>query len=207
MEVNTIVSNDEEFIPSDDGTTNIANQSQPDIGVKMSSTQPELYMIITNISKRANVKSLVLSGLAFGCRGFLVVGQKNFNFSSAFGAGDTGKAILKLVHRLDSLEQCVQFVQHSLHAQICGIEIIDSALNVDTEPFTTSICIMVGNEGMGLSAKQMKHCDYFIKIPQYGGGTASLNVSVAASIVMQRFFQWRIRQCREDQNQNYSNND
>jgi tRNA G18 (ribose-2'-O)-methylase SpoU len=201
MEVNT--SNDEEVIPSDDGTTTtITKPSQPDIGVILSSNQPELYMIITNISKRANVKSLVLSGLAFGCRGFLVVGQKNFNFSSAFGAGDTSNAILKLVHRFDSLEQCVQFVQHSLHAQICGIEIIDSALNVDTEPFTTSICIMVGNEGMGLSAKQMKHCDYFIKIPQYGGGTASLNVSVAASIVMQRFFQWRIRQCREDQDQN-----
>jgi tRNA G18 (ribose-2'-O)-methylase SpoU len=189
--------NDERVIPSyNDSTKAISKPSQPEFpGVHISSAQPELYMIITNISKRANVKSLVLSGLAFGCRGFLVVGQKNFNFSSAFGASST---IPKLVHRWDSLDQCVHFVKHSLQAQICGIEIMDSAVNVDTEPFTTSICIMAGNEGMGLSAKQMRHCDYFIKIPQYGGGTASLNVSVAASIVMQRFFQWRLNQGRED---------
>jgi tRNA G18 (ribose-2'-O)-methylase SpoU len=43
---------------------------------------------------------------------------------------------------------------------------------------------------MGLSAKQMKHCYNFINIHQYGGGTASLNVSIAASIVMQQLFQW-----------------
>ena len=30
-------------------------------------------------------------------------------------------------------------------------------------------------------------CDFFVYIPQYGGGTASLNVTVAASIVLQHF--------------------
>lgn len=158
---------------------------------------PELYMIITNISKRANVKSLLLSGLAFGCRGFFIVGQKNFDFSSAMGNNSSSSnsistTISNLVQRFESLDECVQYVKHTKQAQICGIEIVDSALNIDSDPFTTSICIMAGNEGTGLSERQMKHCDYFIKISQFGGGTASLNVCVAASIVMQRFFQWRI---------------
>ena len=30
-------------------------------------------------------------------------------------------------------------------------------------------------------------CDFFVYIPQYGGGTASLNVTVAASIVLHHF--------------------
>lgn len=48
---------------------------------------------------------------------------------------------------------------------------------------------MMGNEGQGMNEKQMAVCDGFVKISQYGGGTASLNVSVAASIVLQRFYQ------------------
>ncbi|KAI5057630.1 hypothetical protein GOP47_0027645 [Adiantum capillus-veneris] len=36
----------------------------------------------------------------------------------------------------------------------------------------------------------MAICDYFIYIAQYGGGTASLNVAVAASIVLHHFAVW-----------------
>lgn len=42
-------------------------------------------------------------------------------------------------------------------------------------------------QGMGLSAKECEICDFFVYIPQYGGGTASLNVTVAASIVLHHF--------------------
>lgn len=49
---------------------------------------------------------------------------------------------------------------------------------------------MLGNEGQGLSPKQMALCDRFVYIPQYGVGTASLNVAVAASIVLHHFSVW-----------------
>jgi hypothetical protein len=41
-----------------------------------------------------------------------------------------------------------------------------------------------------MSATQVAICDDFVYIPQYGGGTASLNVTVAASIIMQSFALW-----------------
>ncbi|BBG93251.1 tRNA/rRNA methyltransferase SpoU family protein [Prunus dulcis] len=44
--------------------------------------------------------------------------------------------------------------------------------------------------GTGLSAKELEICDFFVYIPQYGGGTASLNVTVAASIVLHQFGVW-----------------
>lgn len=49
---------------------------------------------------------------------------------------------------------------------------------------------MLGNEGTGLSPKQMALCDTFVYIPQHGQGTASLNVNVAAAIVLHRFACW-----------------
>eukprot|EP00884_Botryococcus_braunii_P005995 jgi/Botrbrau1/15397/Bobra.43_2s0025.1 len=49
---------------------------------------------------------------------------------------------------------------------------------------------MLGNEGAGLSEAQMRECDAFVYIPQYGCGTASLNVTVAASIALHHFALW-----------------
>jgi tRNA G18 (ribose-2'-O)-methylase SpoU len=47
-----------------------------------------------------------------------------------------------------------------------------------------STAFLVGNEGTGLSEAQKAVCDHFVYIPQYGNGTASLNVSVAAAIAL-----------------------
>ena len=41
-----------------------------------------------------------------------------------------------------------------------------------------------------MSAKQLKLCERFVYIPQHGPGTASLNVTVAASIVLHHFAVW-----------------
>jgi tRNA G18 (ribose-2'-O)-methylase SpoU len=47
-----------------------------------------------------------------------------------------------------------------------------------------TFALVMGNEGDGLSQAQMDACRHFVRIPQYGSGTASLNVAVAASIVL-----------------------
>ena len=57
-------------------------------------------------------------------------------------------------------------------------------------PFTGPTAFMMGNEGQGLSERHIQLCDSFVYIPQYGGGTASLNVAVAASIVLHQFAVW-----------------
>eukprot|EP00568_Trieres_chinensis_P003248 CAMPEP_0183295652 /NCGR_PEP_ID=MMETSP0160_2-20130417/3535_1 /TAXON_ID=2839 ORGANISM="Odontella Sinensis, Strain Grunow 1884" /NCGR_SAMPLE_ID=MMETSP0160_2 /ASSEMBLY_ACC=CAM_ASM_000250 /LENGTH=104 /DNA_ID=CAMNT_0025457171 /DNA_START=268 /DNA_END=582 /DNA_ORIENTATION=+ len=74
--------------------------------------------------------------------------------------------------------------------KIIGVEIEESASDLEDLPFTGDIALMMGNEGQGMNHKQMAMCDSFIKISQYGVGTASLNVNVAASIVMHRFHHW-----------------
>ena len=87
---------------------------------------------------------------------------------------------------------------------IIGVEIDNSSINLEEEPFSAflssssssscaapAIAFMMGNEGSGMSPRQMSICDGFIRISQYGGGTASLNVSVAASLVLHRFHHWR----------------
>lgn len=70
------------------------------------------------------------------------------------------------------------------------MEITDNAVAVSEHPFRKNTAFLLGNEGTGLSAKEYEICDFFIFIPQYGCGTASLNVTVAASIVLHHFAVW-----------------
>ena len=54
----------------------------------------------------------------------------------------------------------------------------------------------MGNEREGLSSKQKEICDEFIFIPQTrggsvgGGGSASLNVACAATVILQAYCVW-----------------
>ena len=58
-------------------------------------------------------------------------------------------------------------------------------------------------QGQGLSPRQMRNCDAFIYIPQDGPGTASLNVAVAASIVLHHYALWAGFQERSREGQKY----
>lgn len=52
------------------------------------------------------------------------------------------------------------------------------------KPWRGSTALLVGNEGTGLTPAQRAVCDHYVYIPQYSAGTASLNVTVAGSIIM-----------------------
>lgn len=178
-----------------------------------SCARPTPYLILTNISKRQNIKKLLQIAAAYGCPTIFVVGQRKFEFNldddveegrtteipatiqNGLRAGN-----MKII-RFDKLEKCIEHIKSMDNIMstdatdkttipIIGVEIDNSSVNLEGEPFTSSVAFMMGNEGSGMTDKQMSVCDGFIRISQYGGGTASLNVSVAAGLVLHRFFHW-----------------
>ena len=191
-------------------------------------SRPTPYLIITNISKRQNVRKLLQIAVAYGVHTVFVVGMRGFEFDPDSTVTDippsimdgmrTGKLTIK---RFDKLEECASHIKRIVEprrgdgeaddddgddnyydddddnapVRIVGVEIDNSSLNLeDDAPFeshpSSSVAFMLGNEGSGMTAKQMSVCDGFVRISQYGGGTASLNVSVAAGLVLHRFFHW-----------------
>ena len=71
-----------------------------------------------------------------------------------------------------------------------SLVIAASAVSVEAEPWDGDVALMLGNEGAGMSGPQLAACDRFVYVAQHGAGTASLNVAVAASIVLHRFDAW-----------------
>lgn len=113
-----------------------------------------------------------------GCREFQLFGSHGADIFVAF-------------RHFKTLEECCDILRCE-NCDIIGIEIIEDALPISTYPFNRrkSTAFMLGNEGQGMTDRQINLCDSFVYIPQYGVGTASLNVAVAASIVLHTYAVW-----------------
>jgi tRNA(Leu) C34 or U34 (ribose-2'-O)-methylase TrmL len=142
---------------------------------------------VYNVAKRHNVGNLLRSCTAFGVKAACLVGSHDFNSFGAHGADQH----LPLRH-YPTLDECVCDLKRRDGCRIVGVEIDPSATPVHAHAaFTGATAFMLGNEGQGLSAKQLRLCDGgLVYIAQHGPGTASLNVTVAASIVLHQFAVW-----------------
>ncbi|KAJ0404083.1 hypothetical protein P43SY_000867 [Pythium insidiosum] len=144
------------------------------------------YLILNNVQKNKNIKNMLISASAFGVSEVFIVGQRKFDLE------EHAAFLAKLrvpITRIATLKECREHcVQHGI--RILGVEIMGEAKSLLDEPFVGDTAFIMGNEGSGMNSAQVGICDGFVYIPQYGGGTASLNVTVAASIIMQSFALW-----------------
>lgn len=138
------------------------------------------YLVIANVSKKNNVKFLINAAAAYRFQ-IILVGCLNMSDLHV-------DPELKFVH-METLGNAVEFLRER-SIPLVGIEIVESAQSVLDDPFTDAIAFMPGNEGTGMSIYQKEVSDSFIYIPQYGSGTASLNVYVATTLILHRYNLW-----------------
>lgn len=173
-------------------------ESRSTISSTLITMKPRMYLVLSNISKSPNIRSLLLTAAAFGCAGVFVVGQPLFDMSTE-GTDlprqikDHVKEGRMFIKRFDKWRECTSYLkEHDI--ELVGIEIHKEAQNIEDfvaqEP-SRDVAFLPGNEGQGLNQKQMDSCDAFFIISQFGSGTASLNVNVATSIILHRFHEYQ----------------
>ena len=146
--------------------------------------KPEMYVLVAAIVKKMNIGLTMRSAVAFGAKEILVAGNREVN---VFGDQGTERHIR--VRNFDTLKHAVAWLK-ARGITICGIEITKDAAPVEKHPFRGPTAFLAGQEGTGLLPSQKAFCDHFVYIPHYGTGTASLNVTVATSIVLHHFAAW-----------------
>jgi len=127
---------------------------------------------------------LIRSAVAFGVSQIIVIGKSQL---TTHGNQNTVKFMR--FERFDNVQECREHLK-SKGFEIIGVEIGENSADVTTHPFAPKTAFLFGNEGTGISPTAAAICDRFVFIPQFGMGTASLNVTVAASIVLHHFAQW-----------------
>lgn len=161
-------------------------ETHPISSESMSPPSPRLFLLLHHISKRQNVRTLLTSAAVFGAE-VLVVGQPGFDelshvpkrlaaaFASVEGEAESPHPPTPLYRRFGgTLEECRDYL-HAQNIQVWGIEIGETAVNVEEAPWDRGgegggggVALLLGNEGTGMSSRQARVCDGFVYISQYG---------------------------------------
>lgn len=160
--------------------------------------KPRMYFLAHNVAKKHNVGNMARCCTAFGVKSLCLIGSRQFNAFGSHGAD----AHVNFEH-FDSLTDARSKLKERGCSLILGVEIMDDAKPIESHPFTGDTAFIMGNEGHGMTEQQKAICDGFVYIRQFGPGTASLNVSVAASIVMHHFAIWAGYEERGRQGEKY----
>ena len=153
------------------------------------------FLVVWNISKKANILSLISTAYAYGFTP-LVVGLPRLleDVERAFGSSSSSKGCCcdGAMHdyTLFKTSKELSIFLSSQGVRLLGIEIMEESRSVLEACFSgphDKVAFMPGNEGVGLSQQQKDMCQGFVYIPQPGTGTASLNVTIATTLRLHRY--------------------
>ena len=138
----------------------------------------EFEIAIENTLRDFNMGTIVRSANAFGVRTVHIIGRRQWNRRGAMMT----EAYLTLRHH----ENPEQFAgaMHDEKRTIVGVDNVANAIPLAKKSLSDRRAVLVfGQEGPGLSSELLAVCNYVVEIEQRGS-TRSLNVGVAAGIVM-----------------------
>ena len=144
------------------------------------SPPPRCTLLLANSKSRHNIGQILRSAVAFSVSEIIVCGA-SWEKIKTFGAQRT-EAHAQL-RRAPSVRAAAAELR-AAGVALCGIEICARAAPVMAHPWRGPTAFLAGAEGDGLCAAHAALCDSFVYIPQSGNGTASLNVAIAASLIL-----------------------
>ncbi|MBC7764614.1 TrmH family RNA methyltransferase [Microbacteriaceae bacterium] len=138
----------------------------------------ELEIAIENLERDFNMGTIVRSANAFGVRKVHIIGRKQWNKR---GAMMTDKYVHVVYH-----SSIADFYEQNVHIPVIGIDNIDGSRRLNDAELPKNCILLFGAEGPGLSKEALQGVQYCVAIEQFGS-TRSINVGVAAGIVM---YEW-----------------
>lgn len=152
-----------------------------------------LHVILDGVEDPHNLGAIVRTAHAAGATAVVIPERRAAGITDTVTRAAAGALaylpvvrVTNVVHAIEELKQRGYWI-YGLDER--GAEVYDQVA------FHAPTAIVLGAEGKGLHQNVARHCDFLVSIPMSGGqvdgqGVASLNVSVAAGVVL---FEWRRR--------------
>jgi 23S rRNA (guanosine2251-2'-O)-methyltransferase len=152
--------------------------------------QPALVVALDNISDPRNLGAVIRSVAAFGGHGVLIPQRRSASVTAVAWRTSAGAAARVPVARATNLNRTLgQWSDAGL--AVVGLA-ADGDTTLDDLDASGPMVVVVGSEGKGLSRLVRQSCDAVVSIPM-AGRTESLNVSVAAGVVLAEIARQRRR--------------
>lgn len=147
-----------------------------------------LLVVLDGVEDPHNLGAIIRSAHAAGAAGIVIPERRAVGLTETVAKAAAGALALLPVVRVPNVNRALEFLKQSGY-WIYGLDERGTQVYHDAD-FTSPAAIVFGGEGHGLHELTRRHCDFLLRIPM-AGQIASLNVSVAAGIVL---FDWRRRQ-------------
>ncbi|HML17028.1 MAG TPA: 23S rRNA (guanosine(2251)-2'-O)-methyltransferase RlmB [Bryobacteraceae bacterium] len=145
-----------------------------------------LHVVLDGVEDPHNLGAIIRTAHAAGAAAVVIPERRAVGLTETVARAAAGAlAYLPVVHVGNINRALEDLKQHGYW--IYGLDQRGDHL-YDRVEYTKPAAIVLGGEGRGLHEHVAKRCDFLVKIPMSPGGVASLNVSVAAGIVL---FEWK----------------
>jgi RNA methyltransferase, TrmH family len=142
---------------------------------------PPLILIAENVEKPGNLGAMLRTAGAAGADALITVGEALDAHNPNVVRASTG-ALFTVPLAMANWDELAPWLEHNGIRVICAAP--DAAEPVWEAHLTGSLALVVGAEDAGLSQRAMALADRTVLIPQDTGIVDSLNVSVAAAILL-----------------------
>lgn len=152
-----------------------------------------LHVVLDGVEDPHNLGAIIRTAHAVGAAAVVVPERRAAGLTEVVARAAAGALAYLPVVRVVNVSRALEDLKKRGY-WIYGLD-ERGTLDYDKVEFTKPTALVLGAEGRGLHEHVAKHCDYLVRIPM-SGGVASLNVSVAAGVVL---FEWRRRSMAADE--------
>ncbi len=139
------------------------------------------FIILDGIEDPHNLGAIIRSAEASGIDGIIIPKNRSVSLNSTVVKVSTGAIEYVNLIEVNNLNNAIKLLKDK------GFWIVGTDANPDKSykdiDHSSSIAVVIGSEGKGISKLVRKNCDYLVSIPMMGK-VNSLNASVSASIIM-----------------------
>jgi len=157
------------------------NSSREDL-LQLASPDSGRILLCESLRDPGNVGTVVRTAFAFGIEWLILSGDCADLYNPKTLRGAMGTLFSQKILRVDDLPAAVEILQ-SKGRRVYAAALDEHAKQLGSFAFDRTDCVVIGNEGHGLSSRTLQACCEKVYIPM-AGNAESLNASVAASVLM-----------------------
>jgi 23S rRNA (guanosine2251-2'-O)-methyltransferase len=150
----------------------------------------EMVVVLDGVEDPHNLGAIIRTAHAAGAGGVIIPERRAAGITDVVAKAAAGALEHLAVTRVVNVNRTLEELKESGH-WIYGLDERGTE-DYDQVEYSTPTVLVLGGEGKGLHEQVRKHCDVLVRIP-VAGKISSLNVSVAAGIVL---FEWRRRRLK-----------
>lgn len=149
-----------------------------------------LILVLDHLEDTHNLGAIIRTALCAGVNAIIIPDDRSVRVTNTVFKVSAGAIFYMPIIKVTNINKTIDSLKKD------GYWVYGADMEGGNDVFKTkldgNICLVVGNEGSGISQLVKKNCDALVMIPQVGP-LGSLNVSVATGIILYEIFKQKVR--------------